>query len=102
MLPKGKTGQAMKHFLLTLVAQPQDDGSRSYSTSILQDQIANRRTWRMDFVSEAAFRSHVSKVTPNLIDVDHLIREANKNGYCSIDSPIEMNDQQAARYGWIP
>ena len=91
----------MKLFMLTLAAKRSGDDTFRYSTSILRDGISNRRAWRIDFENEAALRNHIEAVLPNRIDVEYLIREAKAKGACSVDSPLNLSDAEAANFGWI-
>ena len=91
-------------YLLTLIAKHNVDESYQYSNDIMQIQSTNPRIRSHTFASETELVQMVNAVMPNGGTINNRLERLRTEGHYTIECvpSIEMTDEQAVKFGWIP
>ena len=94
-------------YLLTLFAKPNVDGSYQYSNTtepIEDNPVTGCILGSHTFANEAELVQMVNAVLPNGGNINYRLERLKTEGHYTIECvpEIEMTEEQAAEFGWIP
>ena len=91
-------------YLLTLIAKHNVDGSYQYANDIMQTEGTNGHVRSHTFASETELVQMVNAVMPNGGTINNRLERLQTEGRYTIECvpSIEMTDEQAVKFGWIP
>ncbi len=88
-------------YMLTLIAQPDRDGSLQYSTQMYKGQLGSiGPIYHRQFEKEAEFIEQVNSVLPQEKNVKDMLPELQDRGFIDIPYSLRMFEKEAALFGW--